>query len=103
VRLKVHVGVDGVHVVQEHVVHRCRPGTQVLGPIDDADGWIVFLQPIANCRAVGVDDNLVDWRTVLEGIENVVEERAAGEVAKVFAGHALAVVPHRDESNEARR
>src|SRR4051812_46292334 len=95
--LKIEVSFDTANAMQEHVVHRDRVCTQVLGTIDDGDARERSLGIFANEIAVGIDHDLRDLRALLKLQDDLVIQRTPSELPVILPRHAATVVTHRDD------
>ena len=74
---------------------------QMSGTIDDFDLWKALAQTIHHGIGVGIHDDFVDLRHGEEGLDDVMEERLAGQWAVILARHALGMMTHGNEGGEA--
>jgi hypothetical protein len=72
------------------------------GAGQDAHRRKILAQPIHHRLAVGIDHHLGDLCTLQQGIHYVVEKRLACHETVILPGHALGMVAHGDEGNDAR-
>src|SRR5215212_1454852 len=72
----------------------------MFGTVNDLYLWKIHAQAIHYRIRIGIHDDLSNLRDSQQRLDNVMEQRPAGQHTIILAKYALAVMAHRDKSDK---